>query len=312
MILSNGFIFDIPEYLRPVYRISPFRTDDVSKNHILFNTDNIKFKTYLNDRFSEKKFIVTQNGREAIGRALEVLNINKDDVVTIFTTTNSFYISGCVTKEIEKYCKWSRKIEKNTKVILVNHEFGYCSQEMEYYKSLGFPIIEDFAHSFASNSVKTDAGLYGDFLVFSLSKFFPIQVGGILVYNKTYKDINERIIYDSYIQNVVSKYIDEINVIKTKRIENYNHYVELFAKIGIKPYFKLTENDCPGVFLFKVSENINLNVMKSFIYSNGIESSVFYGESAYFIPCHQNLKKQDIEYIFEAIKYFLGKQNDKS
>ena len=56
-----------------------------------------------------------------------------------------------------------------------------------------------------------------------------------------------------------------------------------------------------------MTESINLNDMKNFINSNGIESSVFYGENAYFVPCHQNLKKQDIEYIFEAIKYFLGK-----
>lgn len=123
MIFSNGFIFDVPEYLRPVYRISPFRTDDVSKNHMLFQDDNTKFKNYLDDRFAEKKIIVTQNGREAIGKALEILKLNENDIVTIFTTTNSFYISGCVTKEIEKYCKWSREIEKNTKVLLVNHEF---------------------------------------------------------------------------------------------------------------------------------------------------------------------------------------------
>jgi len=307
MILSNGFILNVPEYLRPVYRISPFRTDDVSKNHILFNADNTKFKNYLNDRFPERKIIVTENGREAIGKALRLLNLNKDDVVTIFTTTNSFYISGCVTKEIEKYCKWSREIEKNTKVLLVNHEFGFCSQEMEYYKSLGFPIIEDFAHSFVSNSIKNDAGKYGNFLIFSLSKFFPIQVGGVLIYNNEYKTISENNIYDTYIQNIVSKYIDEINEIKIKRIENYNYYVELFSKIDIKPFFKLTENDCPGVFCFRVPESINLNDMKNFINSNGIESSVFYGENAYFIPCHQNLKKQDVEYIFEAIKYFLGK-----
>lgn len=56
--------------------------------------------------------------------------------------------------------------------------FGYCSQEMEYYKSLGFPIIEDFAHSFVSDSVKNDAGQYGDFLVFCLSKFFPYTSRG--------------------------------------------------------------------------------------------------------------------------------------
>lgn len=306
MILSNRFILDTPEYLRPIYRISPFKTDDITKNYTLSNRSNIQFNKYLGNRFDGKSFIITQNGRDAIGIALETLNLNKNDVVTIFTTTNGFYISGCVTQEIEKYCKWSRRVEDNTKVLLVNHEFGYCSQEIEYYKSLGFPIIEDFAHSFLSDSINKDAGKFGDFLIFSLSKIFPIQVGGILVYNRNYEIRSQKNIFNHYIENVISTYINGIDEIKIKRIENYNYYLKLFLDIGVVPFFELTENDCPGVFCFKVSESVNLNHMKIFVNSHGIESSIFYGENAYFVPCHQNLKKEDIEYIVTVIRRFLG------
>ena len=306
MILTNGFIIEAPEHLLPCYRISPFRTIDSYQNKIAKETNESDITDYLSNRFPKKDVFLTNNGRGALEAALIMLNLEADDVVTIFTTTNSFYISSCVTNEIEKICKWSRNIEKNTKVILVNHEFGFCSQDMKKYADLGYPIIEDFAHSFVSDSIDNNTGYYGDFLVFSLSKYFPIQVGGALVYSESFqnKDIEEKN-FSLYIKNATASYVKSIPSIKSKRIENYQYYVELFANLGLAPYFSLEENDCPGVFCFKVPKQINLDKMKLFINSNGVESSVLYGESAYFLPCHQNLEKSDIEYIYTLVKFFL-------
>lgn len=306
MILQNDFVINAPVYLLPSYRISPFRTTDICKNKNVEKVNNTYPEEYLLSRFLGKKALITHNGRSALGTSLSMLELNKDDVVTIFTTTNKFYISGCVTSEIEKYCQWSRKIERNTKAILVNHEFGFSSQKMKEYASLGFPIIEDFAHSFISDSEDGDAGYYADFLIFSFSKYFPIQIGGALLYNQkyhvsSYKKEN----INSYINNVISNHIESISNIKLKRLKNYNYYTKLFSKLSLSPYFIMYKNDCPGVFCFEVPKEIDLVKMKIFINSNGIESSIFYGENAYFLPCHQNLKECDIEYIYNIVKYFL-------
>lgn len=306
MILTNGFIIDAPEHLLPSYRISPFLTVDSYQNKIAKKTNELDIEEYLSNRFLEKDILLTNNGRGALEAALIMLDLKADDIVTIFTTTNSFYISGCVTNEIEKYCKWSRNIEKNTKVILVNHEFGFCSQEMKKYAALGYPIIEDFAHSFVSDSIDNNTGYYSDFLVFSFSKYFPIQIGGALAYNKKFQNkyVEEKSL-SSYINNVTTNYINSISNIKSKKIENYHYYLELFSTLGLAPYFNLEKNDCPAVFCFKVPKQINLNKMKIFLNSNGIESSVLYGENAYFLPCHQNIEKNDIEYIYTVVKFFL-------
>ena len=109
----------------------------------------------------------------------------------------------------------------------------------------------------------------------------------------------------SYINNAATNYIKSISSIKLKKIENYHYYLKLFSKLGLTPYFKLEKNDCPAVFCFKVPKQINLNKMKVFLNSNGIESSVLYGESAYFLPCHQNIEKHDIEYIYTVVNFFL-------
>ena len=306
MILQNNFVINVPEYLLPSYRISPFRTTDICKNKNIEKVGNTDPKEYLVSRFLGKKAHITDSGRSALGTSLGMLELEIDDIVTIFTTTNKSYISGCVTSEIEKYCQWSREIESNTKVILVNHEFGFSSQKMKEYSSLGFPIIEDFAHSFISDSTNRDVGYYADFLIFSFSKYFPIQIGGALLYNRKYHiPLHEKEDTNSYITDVISNYIESISSIKLKRLENYNHYTKLFSNLNLVPYFIMYENDCPGVFCFEVPKKIDLVKMKIFINSNGIESSIFYGENAYFLPCHQNLEECDIEYIYNVVKYFL-------
>lgn len=48
-----------------------------------------------------------------------------------------------MTKTIEKICKWNRKLTSETKVILVNHEFGFPYKNIEEIVQLGIPIIED-------------------------------------------------------------------------------------------------------------------------------------------------------------------------
>jgi hypothetical protein len=309
MILNNNFIFDFPSYVAPAFRISPFKTDDIIINKHLneVNGDN-NFEEFIDKKYLDKKYTITADGRSAIGMALEQLNLRKNDIVTIITTSNNLYISGCVTSKIEEYCQWSRNLEENTKVILINHEFGYCVEDVEYYKSLGLPIIEDFAHSFISNNSKNTAGIYGDFLIFSLSKFFPIQVGGLLIYNQKY-NVKEKLetSINTYISNVVSHYIGNIENFKKRRLVNYEYYKKLFNVLNIVPFFKLNENNYPAVFCFEVPKVIDLNDMKIYINSHGIESSIFYGENAYFVPNHQNLKKEEIDFIFNVVKIYLNK-----
>lgn len=309
MHIKNGFVLNIPSYLQPAYRISPFQTKHIIQNKINNIDNNTSIDNYFNQRFIDKNFIYTKDGRSAIEQAILALNLNMSDTITIVTTTNNLYISSCVTEKIDKYCQWSRKIEKSTKAILVNHEFGYCVEDMKYYKSLGYPIIEDFAHSFSASNSFEDVGKYADFLIFSLSKFFPIQMGGVLVYIDKYINIKEQLLdtEKKYIQNNLSAYINDIDSINKTRISNYDLYKQLFTSIGVIPTLTLQKNNIPAVFMFDVDEKIDLNQMKKYINNHGIESSVFYGRKSYFVPNHQNLNNNDIEYIFTVVKSFLEK-----
>ncbi len=301
------FVINPDQYSLPCYRIGPFQTRDLSINHCLPESDLID--DYLEERFKGKDFIYTFNGRKAINIALGLCSLKKDDVVTILTTTENFYISGCVTKEIENYCKWSRKITPETKAILVNHEFGYPYRNLMELKEYNLPIIEDCAHSFYSLDDRKTIGNIGDFVIYSFPKMFPLQIGGLLVSNKSGILEKKNQIGDDelrHVKNVLSSQINDKDKIIRQRISNYNYLLEKFQTLDLTGRYQLNEGEVPGVFMFKTNyHSLDLPELKKYYYAHGVQCSVFYGEDAFFLPVHQNLTEQDMLYFLEVIRSFI-------
>ena len=297
------FILNPDPYSLPSYRIGPFRTIDIDFNHKL-EIDN-SIDNYFKERFQERNFYYTINGRSAINKALAFYKLQKNDIVTIFTTTGNFYISSCVTKEIEKFCKWSRKIEKNTKIIFVNHEFGYPYLEPDSLLAYNLPIIEDCANTFFSTDKNNTIDKFGDFVIYSFPKMFPIQIGGLLV-SKTSFTVNDTSIdptLSQYIKNVLSYYIKLKDSIIEKRLQNYIKIRKNLLSLGLEERFTLEEGIIPGVFMFRKGKvNVDLSKLKEHLWAHGIHCSVFYGEESFYIPSHQSLNDSDIEYFGEVIK----------
>lgn len=303
-IIYNSYIIDPSSELTPVVRIAPFRNIYLQKE--LFAEKSAKVASdYLSNRFHNYQLV--QKGRSAISIALSSFNLSKEDVVTILTSSGNFYISGCVTKEIEKFSRWSRELLPQTKVIFVNHEFGYPYPDAWSLKKYNLPIIEDCAHSFFTE--EESIGKVGDFVVYSLPKAFPIQMGGILVSSK--KDLaflhhdDEELNY--YILSHLSRSVGHIESIKKRRLSNYLYLKNRLSSIGITPYFSLDKGVVPGVFLFRWLDNIDYPELKVFMQSNGVESSVFYGKSAFFIPCHDGVTEIETDYMCSLLEYYYRK-----
>jgi hypothetical protein len=309
-MLTNGFVLHPDKYLLPGYKISPFRTEDVILNRSL--PHSAEADSYFSNRFPGRRFVYCENGRQAIRLALERLGLGKEDLVTIFTTTGNRYISGCVTQEIELVCQWSRAMQANTKALFVNHEFGFPYEELRALKRFGLPIIEDAAHSFASNNQEGTVSQIGDFSVYSLPKFFPIQIGGLLVFEQKYR-ITETITTETrqYIQKVVSYHLSRFDLICRKRRENHEYLSSRLAALGLTPRFTLVEGIIPGVFMFKSNGRIDLPALKTFLSSQGIECSVFYGEDAFYLPVNERLERGDLDYFCAALGLFARQSLDE-
>jgi hypothetical protein len=304
MIIKNGFIINPDQYLRPQYRISPFLNQDLFSIQET-ESDESFWDEYMNKRWGKGKCYLTSNGREALSISLKLLNVNSETLVTILTPSENKYISSCVTREIEKLCKWNRKIESNTAIILVIHEFGKTYPNMENLKSIGIPIIEDCAYAFLNSN--HNIGEIGDYCIYSLPKIFPIQIGGLITSAKKFNtDTSVDDEMTKFIKTKLNKLVKTTEEIIEKRNLNFFYLENKLKAIGIKTRFDFEKGEIPGVFMFATPEGTDLPDLKSYMYSNGIECSVFYGENAFFIPCHQNLTFNDLDYFTTIISTYFN------
>ncbi len=293
-ILYGNIVVDAGDELIPAIRIHPFKNE-----YLLTSEGDIqKARNYLDSRFGT--YCIFKKGRTALYTALSSYKLNRDDLVTILTTSDNFYISKCVTREIDKICQWNREVTHKTKVIVFNHEFGYPCRALKDVADYGLPIIEDCAHTFYDTD--SEIGKYSDFVVYSLPKAFPMQMGGVLKMNKRIKVAVDQDV-ENYVLNNLSKHVGKIEEYIDKRRHNFRYLSEQLAGIGIQPYFS-DDKAIPGTYLFKWSEGIDYPKLKEFMYLNGVECSVFYGKNAFFIPVHQEVKQLELDYMVNLLQYY--------
>jgi dTDP-4-amino-4,6-dideoxygalactose transaminase len=306
------FIQNPDPYLLPSYLISPFNTG-VYKVYSKLPEDGY-FEEYCNQRFGVNNWLLTLNGREAIQLALSLIEgLSSKHIVTVLTTTQNFYISSCVTKTIENNAAWNRDFSDSTDVVFVNHEFGFPMEQIAEFAEGKLPLIEDCCTTFFSQDNSKKIGKYGRFSVYSFPKFFPIQIGGLLVgENIALKGLKTSLTKEeaNFVNMVLSHCLKNENEILSKRLQVYHNLVEKFGEMGLVPRIPLKPNVYPSAFLFKSLENqeIDWAGLKTYCWNHGIQSSVFYGENAFFIPCHQNLSKEDIDYFAFVVKSFIERK----
>lgn len=300
-ICVDEFIINPTSEVKPRITISPFSFQII--NGTQFKDTELAEK-YLENRFN--MYHIEVKARYAIPNILKSLGLGSDDIVTILTTSGNYYISSCVTNAIETVCKWNREIVPNTRAIFVNHEFGYPFENIEELKTHNLPIIEDCVHSFIHDK---QIGNVGDFVIYSLSKNYPMQIGAVVKQNNTILKYHSNItdIEKRFVLNNFSKYIPQLIKIEGQKKKNLLYLQHSLETDGITPFFRMPQSVVPNVFLFRINKNINLQELKNFMWDNGIESSVFYGKDAFFIPCNYTLSKHELDYMITLIRYYVKK-----
>lgn len=255
-------------------------------------------------RFPGKSLVVTASARSALDIALSTLDLAPSDSVAIFTTTDNFYISRCVTDTIARHCRWARQVVPGTKAILLNHEFGFTSDAIAKLAGHGLPLIEDCAYSYLSQTATDDIGVQAEFVICSLPKIYPVPFGGELHYAQSMAAKVEAVTPTTDFHTVLGPVIRKLqanrDAIAARRRENHDRLEELFLEQGVFARMQMRAGDVPGTFMFRLPESVDQDRFKVAMHANGIESSVFYGEHSYFIPCHQNLTMTDLNYIAQV------------
>jgi len=306
MDFYNQFVINPEKFRIPHYSISPFSQEWISENYRILRSNQSVDSDLLSRYFG--RFLCFESGKSALYHALSQYRLQENDEVYIITTSGNRYISSCVTGEIEKFCKWNRRLSDKTKLVLVNHEFGTVHRAMDEVLKLNLPVIEDMAMSLFSTDDNFQTGNYGDFTIFSLPKFFPMQWGGILKINTPdYKNKSTESNPDELIglQKLLSYYLKDTETIRRLRKNNNTLFQHYFSQLpDFKSRFEYSDNETPSVFMCATPSSFNLDGLKVFLQQNGVEASVFYGENAFFVPVHQNLKEEDILFIVSLVNYY--------
>ena len=305
MEFYNQFVINPEKFRIPQYYISPFSTDCIATNYKILQSGLFVNHDLLAHYFGN--FICFESGKSALYHALSHYQLSENDEVYIITTSGNHYISGCVTGEIEKFCKWSRQLSEKTKVVLINHEFGKVYREMDTVLKLNLPLIEDMAMSLFSTDDNRQTGNYGDFTIYSLPKFFPMQWGGILKINTPdyqVKQVELNVDLSTGLQKLLTFYLTDAETIKNIRKNNNKLFQDHLSQFDFKSRFDYDNNETPSVYMCLTPDFVNLEGLKIFLQQNGVEASVFYGENAFFVPVHQNLKEEDIMFITLLIKFY--------
>lgn len=316
--------FELMAHMRPHIRISPFLPR--AWEYLLQEKNN-----KLNKKFHEdpsfwldqgKDLNFFDSGRSALLTCLQHEHLKRNDEVLILTTTGGPYISSCVTNAIEKICVWKRTSSAKTRAVLVIHEFGFpCPYSvMKPYIKKGIPVIEDCAYSIGSRIQGLPAarlpvgqgqagaavGGVGDYAIYSLTKYYPVSFGGILVSIKKFKkqkpsenlnSLDEKLLKQTILK--ASSFTPQWNNLRRK---NWEFFAKKLRPWGITPYFKLDQKIVPGVFLAKLPAKFKGNIRKKQLNNAGVEATEYYGQGGFYFPVHQFLSEYEKEYILYHFK----------
>lgn len=168
------------------------------------------------------------SGSDAIRALMESLQLGREDEVYITTTTDSTYVSTCVSGTVFNFSKISRVLTEKTKAIFVIHTYGFPHPELLQLRAkadeLQIPLIEDCISSFDSyNAANIRLGSVGDYAVYSLSKIFPLAFGGVL----SYKLSGIEGCFNNTLKNEFEKWVPVIPSLKERRRLIYSKLKEL-------------------------------------------------------------------------------------
>lgn len=315
-------------------RITPFDTAAYS----VAPADPDEGRALLNREFKTDEWTTFPRAMFAIAACLREYRdqgrLTSESEVLISTTTESPYVSSCVTKAIEDVCKWSRTPSDKTAAVFMIHEFGFpnprAAEWRKFCDDRRIPLIEDLAYGWGSEGT----GTWGDVRIYSATKLFPVQFGGFLV---GIKIPFERVWNvhrcadpqkEEEILGTIKAHWQPLEEIREARQHVWKRYEQnlgwmldpIVPDTGRPPRLDpspLVTSDVTlplrkgetsslngimlGAVLLKTFDEDDMRRVSSFVRRFGIEVGNWYHHGAIFLPCHQRLSDRHVDYISGAV-----------
>lgn len=161
---------------------------------------------YIDNELFKNNFMLTGSGKAALSlilgylRKQKILQNKMDEVVV------PEWLGYWVYNQVNQYAFPSKTISNRSKALLVYHQYGF-PQNMKKIQEIAdkykLIIIEDSAHNINSMYDEKLLGTFGDYTIFSFSKFFfSLALGGV-----KYKDEN----FGEYLMEKINNSSNTIN-----------------------------------------------------------------------------------------------------
>lgn len=310
---SKAPLLSRPPELKPQWMITPFDNRALGEGSVPEGDMDAKLRTIL----GRSRVELYPRAMYAIAALFRRLarggQIGRDDEVYITTTTDSFYVSSCVTSAIEQTCGWNRSLGSRTRAILAIHEFGFPHPRLAELRSTadkrGIPLVEDCAYAWGTEGV----GRAGDLAIYSLTKFFPLQFGGLLAGPAHPGEVADDDLADrdpvkeAHIRRLLASHLPSERAYAELRRQNYLWYQGLFGTE--RTYFPFADGVVPGAFVLKAGGEDRMKELSERIRSFGIECGNYWRNSAIFFPVHHLLGPEGRAYIAGAVLGALNRRH---
>jgi hypothetical protein len=305
MYTQEGYSVNPDTFYTPKISISPYNLkvelEKIKKIDQEFYSSNVIFKTLGSN------IKLSKSGKDAIVRIFNESELISANLIAIVTESGNTYVSRCVTDTLNEVLQKKITTIEKAEVIYIIHEFGriLSIEKMDKLRKLNKIILNDFAYSFSSLYLSSREDFYNEINFTSFPKAFPVSSGGIYSIPNSLK-VTKKISNQAEINIFADPELftnEYLQVTSRKRKENLRNIINKLEKIGVKDFWG-DENYVPGVAMLTLSNKIDLENLKLQLNRVGIESSVFYGENAFFIPVHQNLTELEIDYITSFVKHY--------
>jgi hypothetical protein len=249
-----------------------------------------------------------QSGTAAIRHVCRHLGLKREEEVCILTSSDSTYVTTCVSATIFNYCGISRVVSERTRLLYVIHEFGVPHPKIRDIAALGrkkgIPVVEDCAHTADSTTEGQRVGTFADYAIYSLPKLWPVHNGGVLVgpvaglSDESPVPIgNEQPTpRQSAVQRSVADCLPFLPALSNRRKENYHAIRGAFPSVPV--VFECDDQWTPYFLIFRTTSAAKIYATLSAV---DIEWGVTHVDGWFAVPTQPLMGADNLETLIDVV-----------
>ena len=281
--------------------LDPFTTADLDWDEQQLVAINTQLSEYLGAEFT-----YLPSWPYALQSALRALKLPREATIGVWSSAGeTSYVQLLKDLFGNRYAFHSRATQ--AQAYIACHRWGIRCADVEALSTEKTPLIEDCRDVFYYESADQHPGSYGRYAVFDLARWFPMQFGAVLVGDF----VPDQGVWDEFHcldvtkRNVVRELLQihwpRRDEYAQRRRQNHQQYDQLFRLLGMRAA-ESESLTVPMGFVLRAESPYDAAVIHRRLREFGVMSEFDARDNLIALPCHQNLRKGHVDYVFGAFR----------